>query len=178
LPKIQKIQKNQKINENQFVMVFKHGCVVFWECSPEIYSWTLELLKNCEAKALNEEEALTSEYKLVVDETSNKQVIKNDIIYLSKHNLYEKILISYGLMQDLILCRTTYSLNTVIRHSKTLAEYLRTPENKKLDYSMLIKNIGKLYIMRDAFALSRGILDCPKYSFYKSHFSSYVMIRK
>ena len=81
-------------------------------------------------------------------------------------------------MQDLILCRTTYSLNSVIRHSRTLAEYMLENNQKNLDYSLVIKNIGKLYIMRDAFALSKGILDCPKYSFYKGHLASYTMVKK
>ena len=41
-----------------------------------------------------------------------------------------------------------------------------------------MKNIGKVYAMRDSFALTRGVLDCPKYSFYKGHLSSYVMVCK
>lgn len=69
-------------------------------------------------------EMLTSEYKLVVDPDIPKPLIKNDCIYLNQHNLHEKVMISYGLVQDLILCRTTLSLNSVIRHSKALAQYM------------------------------------------------------
>ena len=164
--------------QNQIILIFRHGCSVFWQCSFETTSKFQEILSKCEINSFSDEESLQSEYRLILDESLNKPQIKNDCLYLPKHQIHQKILISYGLMQDLILCRTTYSLNSVIRHSRTLAEYMLENEEKNLDYSLVLKNIGRLYIMRDAFALSRGILDCPKYSFYKGHLSAYAMVRK
>lgn len=144
-----------------------------------LYATIQKILLECQLLPFTEEEEkLTAEYKLVIDPSRGKQDIKNDCIFLNKHEIYEKILISYGLMQDLILCHMTYSLNALIRHTRSLAHYMESADSKKLEYSMVIKNMGKLYIMRDQFALNRGVIDCPKYSFYKSYLSSYAMVQK
>jgi uncharacterized Rmd1/YagE family protein len=163
---------------NQFVLVFKHGCVVFWECQTEIRLKLEQFLSKCELEPFSELDRLTSEYSLVVNKSLVKPQIKNDCIYLVQHNLHEKIMMSYGLIQDLILCRTTLNLNSVVRHSKGLAQYMYQGHSKDLDYGMLVRNIGKVFVMRDAFALTRGVLDCPKYSFYKGHLSSYDLVSK
>ena len=136
------------------------------------------MLANCEIKPFETEEQLSNHYQLIIKSHLAKQEIKNDQIYLKQNLIYEKILISYGLAQDLILCRTTYSLHSVIKYSQRLAEFTKDQGISKLSYSQILKNLGRLYIMRDAFALSKGVLDCPKYSYYKSYLGTYNMVCK
>lgn len=103
--------------------------------------------------------------------------IKNNRLYLKDPSIYEKILISYGLAQDLFLAKTTFTLNNLIKNSKKLALYIQKNGSYKIKKTQIIKILGKIYLMRDSFVFSKGVLDCPKYSYYKSYLSSYEMIK-
>lgn len=85
-------------------------------------------------------------------------------------------MISYALAQDVFLERMRYSLEFALKHSRDLAEHISYEANLKLDAKQVVKNLGKLFLMRDSFALSRGILDYPSYSHFKSFLNSYNMV--
>lgn len=162
----------------KLAVIFKFGCVVFWQTGQTLEDKIISYLAPHQISEFENEEILINNYCLVKVPMSQKQEIKFDNLFLHSHNTYEKIMISYAFAQDLFLERMTYSLEFVIHHSRDLAEHISHDKSIQLDSRQVIKNLGRLFLMRDSFALSRGILDCPAYSYYKSFLNSYTMISK
>jgi len=99
------------------------------------------------------------------------------VIYLQEHNINEKIMISYGLAQDLFLLKISKELDIFLFDFKLISKNL-----VKQGYSLLTNKqcyiiIGKIFGLMNKITFRKGILDIPKYNFYKDHIAVYNSIR-
>ena len=122
-------------------------------------------------------DTLNYEYDLV-NIGNEKKCIVNDQILLARNDTSEKIMISYGLAQDIFLLKISNELNLFLTDFKYISNNLVREGYSKLTNKECYMIIGKIFSLMNKITFKKGFLDVPKYSFYKEYINTYNSVRQ
>lgn len=86
-------------------------------------------------------------------------------------------MISYGLAQDLFLQKMSAELNVFLDDFKTISSTIIKKGYSNLPRKQCYIIIGKVFVLMNNITFKKGILDTPRYNFYKEHQADYNSIR-
>lgn len=141
----------------------------FWDC------WNTEP-KICSKRCKLISDRREADYTLN-NNGDSKKLIVNSVIYLSAFDLQQRIMISYGLAQDLFLQKMSAELNVFLDDFKTISTTIIKKGYSNLPRKQCYIIIGKVFVLMNNITFKKGILDTPRYNFYKEHQNDYNSIR-
>lgn len=161
--------------EKKIFFLFRFGCVVLWDFSikeKEILFINLkDYLNEAYAEDNNESDSMfyimntSNEY----NENKNKEniaehsfKIKNDIIYISTKDIFEKLSYAYALGQSVKLSYFERVVDDTIEKTKDIPENLARTGKIHLKKNDISKKIGELFVNRFYINMNTDILDTPE----------------
>lgn len=161
--------------EKKIFFLFRFGCVVLWDFSikeKEILFINLkDYLNEAYSEDTNESDSMfyilntSNEYgenknKEAVAEHSFK--IKNDIIYISTKDIFEKLSYAYAFAQSVKLSYFERVVDDTIEKTKDIPENLARTGKIHLKKNDISKKIGELFVNRFYINMNTDILDTPE----------------
>ena len=86
-------------------------------------------------------------------------------------------MISYGLAQDLFLEKIGKELNAFLADFKLICESIINKGYVNLSKKKCYMIIGKIFVLMNNITFKKGILDTPRYNFYKDYQNDYNGVR-
>ena len=168
------ILKHKK--ENQFIIIFSYGIIIFWDISKKKIKVFLTIIKKYLKDVIALEKQVFEEFTLH-KEKSKKKLIKNNKFYVKGFPLQKILIISYVLAQNIYIYYThkniSLNLKKFIKVAESLSKNGYIQKSKKSCY----KIIGRIFVTLNKITLQKGILDPPRFSFYRSNKKVYNFVR-
>jgi uncharacterized Rmd1/YagE family protein len=99
------------------------------------------------------------------------------MIFLGPHDLQQKIMISYGFAQDLFLDKMSKELDIFLSDFRLIASKIIKKGYSNLPKRQCYMIIGKVFVLMNNITFKKGILDTPRYNFYKEFQGDYNLVR-
>ena len=99
------------------------------------------------------------------------------MIFLPSHDIKQKIMISYGLAQDLFLEQMSKELDIFLNDFRLISATIIKKGYSNLPKKECYRIIGKVFILMNNITFKKGILDTPRYNFYKEYQNDYNSVR-
>ena len=145
--------------KNRYLYVFDYGVVVFANYDPVAKSEFIQFVKNYAAKLVDLD--LSEEYRIIVDEKSNKILVKNDYVSVPQINdsLLRIVMLNTG--QSVALEHYEVLTDALITSSKHYIQELEDREKLSISKKDLLKYIGKVLNVKNSIVDNLYILDDP-----------------
>lgn len=86
-------------------------------------------------------------------------------------------MISYGLAQDLFLDRMSQELDVFLSDFRMISSNIIKKGYSNLPKQKCYMIIGKVFMLMNNITFKKGILDTPRYNFYKEYQTDYNSVR-
>lgn len=96
---------------------------------------------------------------------------------MGAHNLQQRIMISYGLAQDLFLDKMSKELDIFLSDFRLISSKIIKKGYSNLPKKQCYMIIGKVFILMNNITFKKGILDTPRYNFYKEFQNDYNLVK-
>lgn len=154
--------------------LFRFGCVVLWDFDIKEKEFLFMSLKGYlnEPYTENNNEIDNMLYILNVPNGHNEEKgkdstdlpfkVKNDVIYLSTKDIFEKLSYSYAFAQSVKLSYFEEVVDDTIDKTKSIPECLAKNGKIQLKKNDISKKIGELFVNRFYINMNTDILDTPE----------------
>ena len=145
--------------KNRYLYVFDYGVVVFANYDPVAKSEFIQFVKNYAAKPVDLD--LSEEYRIIVDEKSNKILVKNDFVSVPQidPSLLRIVMLNTG--QSVALEYYELLTDELITSSKHYIQELENHGKLSISKTDLLKYIGKVLNVKNSIVDNLYILDDP-----------------
>lgn len=143
------------------VFIFEYGAVVFWDSGYDIEQFFLDLIKSYSDDYLDEQISETLQY---MEDQTDKVRIKDEVLYLKKHDSYmEKLACSFVLAQSINVYYFESSIAKLVKKTKYIPKEIQ--ENGKIEMSgkNISKLIGEILLEKHSINLHFNLLEKPDF---------------